>query len=59
MRAFMLRLDRFLNRLYLWSGYLAAFFLVCIAVLVHWVNSLQKQVDALQSDRKQQEKPEN
>lgn len=34
MRAFLLRLDRFLNRLYSWSGYVAAFFLVCIGVLV-------------------------
>lgn len=34
MRASLLRLDRFLNHLYLWSGYVAAFFLVCIALLV-------------------------
>jgi TRAP-type mannitol/chloroaromatic compound transport system permease small subunit len=34
MRASLLRLDRLLNRLYLWSGYVAAFFLVCIGVLV-------------------------
>jgi hypothetical protein len=32
-------------------------FAVCIAVLVHWVNSLQKQVDALKADRNQKEQP--
>jgi len=32
-------------------------FAVCIAALVHWVNALQKQVDALKSDRNQKEEP--
>ena len=36
---------------------LAGGFALCIGVLVHWVNSLQKQVDALKSDQKQEEKP--
>jgi len=36
---------------------LAGGFALCIGVLVHWVNALQKQVDALTSERKQEEKP--
>ena len=36
---------------------LAGGFALCIGVLVHWVNSLQKQVEALKSNRKQEEKP--
>ena len=30
---------------------------ICIGVLVHWVNSLQKQVDALTSEQEPEEKP--
>ena len=33
-------------------------FAVSIGVLVHWINSLQKQVDELKSDQKQKEKSE-
>ena len=36
---------------------LAGEFALCIGVLVHWVNALQKQVDALRSDRKQEAEP--
>ena len=32
---------------------------LCIGVLVHWVNSVQKEVDALTSEEKLKEKPKD
>ena len=32
---------------------------VCIGVLVHWVNSLQKQINALKSDEQAKENRDN
>lgn len=32
---------------------------ICVGVLVHWVNSLQKQVDALRGSPKSSERHEN
>jgi hypothetical protein len=34
-------------------------FAVCIGILVHWVNSLQKQVNALKPDEETKESPNN